>query len=94
MALYGIFTKNVKFLDDIFMDKNPYTVAFGKRVRGIRKQQGISQEQLAHLAQIDRSYMGKIERGEFNLTLTKIYQLSNALQISVVELFLESDIIN
>lgn len=76
------------------MDKNPYTVAFGKRVRGIRKQKGISQEQLAHLAQIDRSYMGKIERGEFNLTLTKIYQLSNALQISVVELFLESDIIN
>ena len=90
MALYGIFTKNVKFLDDIFMDKNPYTVAFGQRVRAIRKRQGISQEQLAHLAQIDRNYMGKIERGEFNLTLTKIYQISEALQIEVSELFKSS----
>lgn len=73
------------------MDKNPYTIAFGKRVRAIRKQKGISQEQLAHLAQIDRSYMGKIERGEFNLTITKIYQISEALNIHVIELFKDKD---
>ena len=66
-------------------------MAFGKRIRTIRKQKGISQEKLALLAQIDRSYMGKIERGEFNLTLTKIYQISEALQVSVVTLFQEDE---
>ena len=71
--------------------KHPQIVAFGKRIRTIRKQKGISQEKLALLAQIDRSDMGKIERGEFNLTLTKIYQISEALQVSVVTLFQEDE---
>lgn len=68
-------------------DKNPHVIAFGKRVREIRKAKHISQERLALLAQIDRSYMGKIERGEFNLTLTKIYQISEALGVEVTDLF-------
>lgn len=51
--------------------KHPQIVAFAN-VFVPFEQKGISQEKLALLAQIDRSYMGKIERGEFNLTLTKI----------------------
>ena len=39
-------------------------IAFGKRVREMRKSKGISQERLAEMAGIDRSYMGNIERGE------------------------------
>lgn len=69
-------------------DKDPNIVAFGKRIREIRKAKGISQEKLALIAQIDRSYMGKIERGEFNLTLSKIYQLSEALEVDVCEFFI------
>ena len=60
---------------------------FGQKIRMLRKQRGFSQEQLADLAGIDRSYMGHIERGEKNITLLKIYQISNALNISPRDLF-------
>lgn len=69
------------------VDRNPKVVAFGKRVREIRKSKGISQENLALLANVNRSYMGQIERGEFNLTLTKIYQLSEALEVDITDFF-------
>jgi transcriptional regulator with XRE-family HTH domain len=67
--------------------KDLHQVAFGKAVRELRKERGLSQEAFADLAGIDRSYMGHIERGEKNVTLTKIYQLSDALGVTVVELF-------
>lgn len=57
-------------------------VNFGNRIRTIRKEKNLSQEELAALANIDRSYMGHIERGEKNVTLTKIYQIANALEIA------------
>ena len=66
--------------------KDPRLVAFGERVRQIRKEKGLSQEALADLAGIDRSYMGHIERGDQNITLTKIYQISEALRASVSDL--------
>lgn len=62
------------------------TISFGELVRKHRKQKNISQERLALLCNIDRSYMGRIERGEVNLTLEKIYELANALDVSVFEL--------
>lgn len=60
---------------------------FGKRIRAIRKEVGLTQEALADAAGIDRSYMGAIERGEVNLTLTKIYQIAKALRVSPVDFF-------
>lgn len=66
--------------------RDPRLEAFGKRVREIRKSKNLSQEELAALAGIDRSYMGHIERGEKNITLTKIYQISDALGVSAVQL--------
>jgi transcriptional regulator with XRE-family HTH domain len=62
-------------------------LAFGSKVREIRKEQGISQEKLAELSDTDRSYMGRIERGEKNVTLTKIYQIADALKIDITDLF-------
>lgn len=67
--------------------KDQRLVDFGNRVREIRKEKGLSQEALAALADIDRSYMGHIERGEKNITLTKIYQISEALNVGLAELF-------
>lgn len=67
--------------------RDPKLQAFGQRIRELRKEQGYSQEQLADLAGLDRSYMGHIERGEKNITLLKIYQISNALKISPTQLF-------
>ena len=68
------------------MAKDPL-IEFGKRVRAIRKREGLSQESLADLASIDRSYLGAIERGEVNLTLSKIHQIAQALSITPRDLF-------
>ena len=56
---------------------------FGEKVRQIRKEKGISQERLAELAGIDRSYMGNIERGEKILTLGKAYEICDALGVDL-----------
>jgi len=61
-------------------------IAFGKRIREVRKGKGISQEKLAEMAGIDRSYMGNIERGEKNITLKKAYEICDALEVSIKEL--------
>lgn len=68
------------------MTKDERIVAFGKRVRDVRKNKGISQEGLAELANIDRSYMGNIERGEKNITLKKVYEICDALDIEIKEM--------
>ena len=62
------------------------SIAFGQLVRKHRKEQNISQEKLASLCNLDRSYMGRIERGEVNITLERLYELANALNIPVYEL--------
>ncbi|KRG32577.1 XRE family transcriptional regulator [Psychrobacter sp. P11F6] len=61
-------------------------IAFGKRVREVRRNKGISQEKLAELAGIDRSYMGNIERGEKNITLKKAYEICEALGVDINDL--------
>ena len=61
-------------------------IAFGRRVRELRKSKGISQERLAEMAGIDRSYMGNIERGEKNITLKKAYEICDALEIEIQDL--------
>lgn len=60
---------------------------FGMAIRELRKEKGLSQEAFADLAGVDRSYMGHIERGEKNITLTKIHQLAAALEMSVSAIF-------
>lgn len=67
--------------------RNDKLLAFGLRVRYLRKSKGLTQEEMAVLAGIDRSYMGHIERGEKNVTLNKIYQITDALGIDVADLF-------
>jgi len=56
---------------------------FGGAIRSIRLDKEISQEKLAELADIDRSYMGGVERGEHNLALVNIKRISDALEVSV-----------
>ncbi|GGK49364.1 helix-turn-helix domain-containing protein [Aliivibrio fischeri] len=60
--------------------------SFGKRLREVRKLKGLSQDKLALVAEIDRSYVGRIERGEVNITLEKVYELAEALKCNVTEL--------
>lgn len=60
---------------------------FGGRLREIRHKKGFSQEELAELAGIDRTYVGGVERGERNLSLLNVKRISDALGINVKDLF-------
>ena len=62
---------------------DPYLDILGKRIRARRRELGLSQEGLAHEAGLDRSYVGRIERGEHNLTFTALIKLCRALKCDV-----------
>lgn len=66
-------------------------LAFGKAVRAARVDQGLAQEELAALAGIERSHMGKIERGEHMPTLALILRVSTALKMSSAELMASTE---
>jgi transcriptional regulator with XRE-family HTH domain len=59
---------------------------FGTKLRKKRKDLGISQDKLAVMADIDRSYVGRVERGEVNITLEKAFHLASILKCDVREL--------
>jgi transcriptional regulator with XRE-family HTH domain len=60
---------------------------FGQRVRELRKEQGLSQEALALICELDRTYIGGVERGERNVSLLNIHRIALALKVAVSELF-------
>jgi len=71
-------------------DGNEALLALGKAIRARRHTFGLSQEALAHLAGIDRSHMGKIERGERNVTLLNVIRIARALETVPSELLNEA----
>lgn len=72
----------VLFFEQLIQNMSDLTVSFGLKVREQRKLKQLSQERLALLCNIDRSYMGRIERGEVNITLEKLYELAKVLETS------------
>jgi transcriptional regulator with XRE-family HTH domain len=67
-------------------DKNDPKVIFGERVRSFRAKRSLSQEQLADLAELDRTYISGIERGIRNVSLLNIVKIADALDINPSEL--------
>ena len=62
------------------------SVSIGQLIRNRRTQLKLTQESLALQCGIDRSYMGRIERGEGNLTVEKIYEIAFVLKIDAKDL--------
>lgn len=60
-----------------------YRRRIGERIRQLRDKKGLSQEEFADVCEINRSYMGRIERGELNLTLETIRKVAKGLAITV-----------
>jgi len=58
----------------------------GLKIKVRRKEMGVSQDKLALLADIDRSYVGRIERGEVNITLEKLYEIAEVLDCDAKDL--------
>lgn len=61
-------------------------IVFGRRIRQLRLQRGLSQEKLAELAELHRNYVGGVERGERNIALLNIIALAQALKVKPAKL--------
>ncbi|OCT12543.1 hypothetical protein A8709_32495 [Paenibacillus pectinilyticus] len=59
----------------------------GDRIRDLRKQRGLSQEQLAELANFHYTYIGGVERAEKNITILNLIKIANALNVGLYDLF-------
>ncbi|MGJ8619761.1 MAG: helix-turn-helix domain-containing protein [Methylophilaceae bacterium] len=65
---------------------HPALVALGEAIRAERLAQGLSQEALADKAELDRSYVGGIERGEHNIAIINLLKIADALEVKVSSL--------
>ena len=65
-----------------------YRKDFGRQLRILRRGREISQEELARVARLDRSFIGRIERGEVNVTLKTMVRMARALRVKLSDLFI------
>ena len=68
------------------MAVSEHSKAFGETVREQRKARGLSQEDFGELAGVHRTYVGMVERGEKNITLSNIVKVSHALGLAPSEI--------
>ena len=69
------------------MDTYQYQMAFGQRIRYLRRRLGLTQEEVAYRASIHMTYLSGVERGVRNPSLKIIRAIANALEVRVGELF-------
>jgi transcriptional regulator with XRE-family HTH domain len=67
-------------------DKQNILVKFGNKVRSIRKEKKMSQEDLAYKSDLHRTYIGMIERAEKNITLINIEKIAHGLDVKIIDL--------
>lgn len=70
--------------------QDPALLAIGEALRRLRLEREISQEQLALLAEVDRSYVGRVERGDNNVALLTLLKLTYALNVTLAQLMTEA----
>jgi Predicted transcriptional regulators len=78
------------FVDFNSMNNQEILIKFGEKVRALRKERKLSQEELSFKANLHRTYIGMIERAEKNITLINIEKIARALNVEIKELFDEA----
>lgn len=68
------------------MEKHENLIKIGKKIREMRISKGYSQEDFAATAQLGRTYYGRVERGEQNISIQNLIQIALTLQVEVGEL--------
>ncbi len=87
MELYAATVQLFNKLISLIKNMNKKLAALvGKRIAKMRKAKGLTQDKLALFAEIDRSYVGRIERGEVNITIEKLYEIAETLGCDAKEL--------
>jgi transcriptional regulator with XRE-family HTH domain len=72
------------------VEKSKILIAFGEKVRELRKAKGLSQEELSFRADLHRTYIGMIERAEKNITLINIEKIARALDVQPEDLLIKT----
>ena len=70
--------------------QDPALVSLGDAIRAMRISKDISQEGLALLAGVDRSYVGRVERGDNNVAVLTLIKIAHAMNVTVAELMMEA----
>ena len=66
-------------------------MVFARNLRATRESQGLSQETLAELARLHRTYVGSVERGERNISIDNMDRLAASLRVSIRDLLKDGD---
>lgn len=69
------------------VNKDKFLKQFGERVAEVRKSKGLTQEQLADLIEVHRTYIGFIEQGKRNPLIWNVYKIADKLQVDLSTLF-------
>jgi transcriptional regulator with XRE-family HTH domain len=64
---------------------------FGANLKNLRRKRGLSQEELAHRAEIDRTYVSALERGVYSVTIDIIERLAKVLKVEAADLLKKAD---
>lgn len=72
--------------------RDPVLTALGDAIRRSRRARGISQEDLAHISAVDRSYMSSIERGVQNPGVISMVRIARAMDMTLTELMAEAEL--
>lgn len=67
--------------------KTEANIHFGRKLASLRVERGLSQKELAEICELNRTYIGTIERGEKSATVNTIYRLAKGLSISPKDFF-------
>lgn len=79
MWLYRVWVSNTVYMEK----RHPNLVKIGKLIRDARKAKGYSQEAFAAEAGLGRTYMGRVERGEQNISIQNLIQIAIALRLEL-----------
>lgn len=71
------------------MREDTTLLKFGQKVQAVRSGQKISQEKLAELSELDRTYISSVERGQRNISILNIIKIANALGVTASSLLEE-----
>lgn len=90
MALCAVYRNHICVPNLTKQRQHPALIALGKAISNARKQQGVSQEKLALLAGVDRSYVGRVERGDNNVAVLTLLKIGQAMNVSIADLMSEA----
>lgn len=85
MRYYSLWYYSSHNFTFIPLKKDKHLVELGKQIRELRRSKGLSQEQLALQAEVDRSYVGGIERGERNVSFLTLVKIANCLECDIAK---------